>query len=134
MGLVGTGGWRWFVGPPPAVPNPSPPHHPLPPMLFTWASVSPLARGDVPTGSLMCGWGWGGSTGPVAGGDEGTATLHHGDARPQPSFPRRKPGRLLAARNNGIREESGGGESLHFFPSNFHTLDLIGPSGDRSAV
>lgn len=70
----------------------------------------------------------------MAGGDEGTATLHRGDARPQPSFPRRKPGRLLAARNNGIREESGGGESLHFFPSNFHTLDLIGPSGDRSAV
>lgn len=83
--------------------------------------MGPLAGGDVPTGSLTCGQGQGGSAGPVAGRDEGTATLHHGDARPEPAFPRRKPGGLLAARNNGIREESVGGE-FAFFPFKFPYL------------
>lgn len=42
--------------------------------------------------------------------------LHYGDgsACPEPSFPQRKPGRLLAALNNGIQEVSMGGRVCIF--------------------
>lgn len=78
---------------------------------MSWVGLWVLPSKAVPMGSLprwlhrSCG-----TQGQVDG------HLHCGDgtACPEPSFLRRKPGRLLAARNNGIQEVSMGGRVCIF--------------------